>query len=339
MVKKSKFIKKFDYNKKPYLVDGKEKQISRIVAFNYIYKKNLDKYPLSFKKDYVVHHIDGDTFNNSIKNLYICTSEQHNAIHVRQKERLSKFADASAIDYFLRSRIPPNQKILPRFEKEEEYEHVKTSEVDYRPKITRKELIEKGEKARKIESEKRKKADNRRIEEEKKRKGEEKARNKQLEEKQRKKEDIKQRERRYIELLGIKRKKKATVICCVVLAVIILLVVICSIILNKPETSLVSTPEANSSTYVESVLPTPEPKLPDYTVEGSATDVLIKNNLDKELSVKVTYRIYSIWFGIDSQASQIFDVEANTTKSFKVYDNPGCSNNPCQVNIISYKKI
>lgn len=54
--------------------------ISRQIAYTKIYLKNRDKFPLPFKK-YVVHHIDREKHNNSVKNLDIVTKEEHNEIH------------------------------------------------------------------------------------------------------------------------------------------------------------------------------------------------------------------------------------------------------------------
>lgn len=72
---------------------------------------------------------------------------------------------------------------------------------------------------------------------------------------------------------------------------------------------------------------------------GSSTNVIIKNNQDKNISVNVTYRIFSKWFGADYQQNAVFDVGAKTEETFKVYDNVGCSNAPCSVSIISYEEI
>ncbi len=54
--------------------------IHRQIAFNEIYLKNRNRYPLKFNK-YVVHHIDGVKVNNEISNLQILTKEKHNYIH------------------------------------------------------------------------------------------------------------------------------------------------------------------------------------------------------------------------------------------------------------------
>lgn len=82
-----------------------------------------------------------------------------------------------------------------------------------------------------------------------------------------------------------------------------------------------------------------EDKQADLTVEGSETDIIIKNNQQKDISLNVTYRIYSNWFGIDSRESKIFEIRAKEEKSFKVYNNEGCLTAPCSVSIISYEEL
>lgn len=68
-----------------------------------------------------------------------------------------------------------------------------------------------------------------------------------------------------------------------------------------------------------------------YAVRGTKTDVVIANNAPEEITLEVTYRIFSNFFGIDSTKTQNFDVGALSEKSFKVYDNVGCSNSPCSI--------
>lgn len=85
--------------------------------------------------------------------------------------------------------------------------------------------------------------------------------------------------------------------------------------------------------------PIPQPQIKPLIVEGSATNVIITNNQDKAISVNVTYRIYSNWFGIDTQSNQIFDVDAKSKQMFKVYNNDGCSTAPCSVSIVSYSEL
>lgn len=85
--------------------------------------------------------------------------------------------------------------------------------------------------------------------------------------------------------------------------------------------------------------PTAPPEVKPFIVEGSKTDVIITNNLERNISLNVTYRIYSTWFGADYTQSKVFNVGANTQQTFKVYDNVGCSSSPCSVIIVSYNEI
>lgn len=79
--------KKVKINEKGYLEEEPEfsNLIHRRIAYEHIYKKNRDKYPLQFKK-YVVHHIDGKKLNNDVSNLELLTKEDHNKVHERIKE-------------------------------------------------------------------------------------------------------------------------------------------------------------------------------------------------------------------------------------------------------------
>ena len=54
--------------------------VHREKAYEQIYKKNRDKYPLPFS-EYVVHHKDGDKQNNDIQNLEILTPAEHEKVH------------------------------------------------------------------------------------------------------------------------------------------------------------------------------------------------------------------------------------------------------------------
>jgi len=80
--KLDKMIFNFDnIDKNVYIRDGDTKRlIHRDVAYKEIYLKNREKYPLPFS-EYQVHHLDGNKFNNSIKNLLILTREEHKKIH------------------------------------------------------------------------------------------------------------------------------------------------------------------------------------------------------------------------------------------------------------------
>lgn len=232
--------------------------ISRKVAYKEIYKKNRDKYPLKFR-DYIVHHIDGDKLNNSVKNLYICIKEEHNALHNKQKERLKKFANSSAIDYFLRSRRAKGQTSLS--EKEKDY----SPSYDYYSE--RKEGI-----------------------------------------------------------YNQKRERRARKIRVIIILIIVLFGL-------WQLSSYFNHNKSNNNLVISNPVPTK-----NIVVTSSKTEVIIKNNLQKNISVNVTYRIYSDWYGIDSQASRVFVVGANSQQTFKVYSNSGCDMGvgDCSVSIISY---
>ena len=116
--KKKSFLKTWENNPNhEYIITEEGRQQSREIAKKYVYDRNRDKYPLPFGK-YKVHHINGETLNDTPENLYICTKEEHNAIHNKQKERLKKFANSSEIDYFLRSRRAKGQTSLLEIKKE-----------------------------------------------------------------------------------------------------------------------------------------------------------------------------------------------------------------------------
>jgi hypothetical protein len=93
------------------------------------------------------------------------------------------------------------------------------------------------------------------------------------------------------------------------------------------------------TTMPEDIPPTtPIPETEPIIIEGSKTEVIITNNQDKDISLNVTYRIFSDWFKKDSTESKIFDVESKTKKYFQVYFNDGCLTAPCSVSIISYEE-
>lgn len=84
--------------------------------------------------------------------------------------------------------------------------------------------------------------------------------------------------------------------------------------------------------------PEPTPKVEPLIVSGDKTNVIITNNLDRDVSLKVTYNVYSRWFNADYDETKVFDVPANSEKSFRVYNNDGCGNNPCSVGIMGYEE-
>jgi len=57
--------------------------IHRKIAYERIYLKNREKYPLPFSK-YVIHHKDGNKTNNEIGNLQIMTREEHENLHKKE---------------------------------------------------------------------------------------------------------------------------------------------------------------------------------------------------------------------------------------------------------------
>lgn len=54
--------------------------IHRQIAYEYIYLKHREEYPLPFSK-YEVHHKDMNKLNNDVSNLQIVTPKQHSKIH------------------------------------------------------------------------------------------------------------------------------------------------------------------------------------------------------------------------------------------------------------------
>jgi very-short-patch-repair endonuclease/uncharacterized protein YcfL len=135
------------------------------------------------------------------------------------------------------------------------------------------------------------------------------------------------------------RAKNNKIICVVCIIVIILLLLF--IFQNNPTAKITKNPapKITENTTIPQPSETIIVESPKIIVTSSNTDVIIANNQQKNISVNVTYRIFSNWFGIDSQQSKIFNVSANTQKNFTVYANAGCSNAPCSVRIISYKEI
>lgn len=58
--------------------------IHRQIAYNFIYLKYPQFFPMPFSK-YEVHHKDGDKDNNDISNLQIVTKEEHRYIHDQKR--------------------------------------------------------------------------------------------------------------------------------------------------------------------------------------------------------------------------------------------------------------
>ena len=74
--------------------------IHRQIAYSEIYLKNRKKYPKKFS-EYVVHHINTNKEDFSVRNLYLCSKEEHNAIHEEQKKNLKRFKTKKELDEFL----------------------------------------------------------------------------------------------------------------------------------------------------------------------------------------------------------------------------------------------
>lgn len=70
-------------NENGYYVNKEGYLIHRKVALNYIYNRaKIHEYPLPFT-NYVIHHVNYNKKDNSIRNLRILTVEEHNHIHRR----------------------------------------------------------------------------------------------------------------------------------------------------------------------------------------------------------------------------------------------------------------
>lgn len=54
--------------------------IHRQIAYERIYQRNREQYPLPFS-EYVVHHIDGNKKNNKLSNLMLLLQDDHDKIH------------------------------------------------------------------------------------------------------------------------------------------------------------------------------------------------------------------------------------------------------------------
>lgn len=76
-----------------------------------------------------------------------------------------------------------------------------------------------------------------------------------------------------------------------------------------------------------------------FDVRSTKTDVIITNNRQNDIYLNVTYRIYSSWFGKDTIEQATFFVEGGEEKSFRAYNNDGCSIASCQVIILDYYKV
>ena len=82
-------------------------------------------------------------------------------------------------------------------------------------------------------------------------------------------------------------------------------------------------------------------KIEPLIVESSNIAIIIRNNQQKNISLEIDYKLYSKWYGTDRIESKIFNVNANTGKTFNVFDNEGCNVGigDCSVIIINYTEI
>jgi hypothetical protein len=293
--KKKSYLKNFTYNSNPYILTEEGNQQSREVAFKYIYSIKREDYPLRFR-DYVVHHIDGDTFNNSVRNLYLCSKKDHNLIHEEQKKTKKKFQNSREINFFLKSKIPQNQTKLG----------------DWKTK----KFIESSPKYSKISRNKKNLSQEMKIIKTK------------LSNKPSTKFLYPKRTNPFIETTP-KKKKKILNIFLIGLIIFAILVLIFSFSIFKQD----NLEDIKNMEKSQVIIPS------SIIVEGSKTAVLINNSWERDVSINVTYRIYSNWFGIDSIESRIFEVKANSQESFNVYNNYGCDTAPCSVSILNFEEI
>lgn len=107
--------------------------IHRQIAYSEIYLKNRKKYPKKFS-EYVVHHINTNKEDFSVKNLYLCSKEEHNAIHEEQKKNLKRFKTKKELDEFLNNWNDKKQKKLD-YEKSYSKKFYVPKEVYQQPKI------------------------------------------------------------------------------------------------------------------------------------------------------------------------------------------------------------
>lgn len=142
---------------------------------------------------------------------------------------------------------------------------------------------------------------------------------------------------RSINTIGKTKKKQVVdgvslIIISIILFLAVLLIITMSVIHSRknniPSHTVTNTPI--NPTIIET-----SPVEP-FTVEGSKTDVIITNNQYTSISLNVTYRITSSWYGVDRQENKVFFVEENSQQRFRVYDNIGCNTDPCSVSIIDY---
>ncbi len=223
---------------------------SREVAKKYIYDKDRDKYQKPFGA-YIVHHIDGETFNNSIKNLYICTKEEHDWIHGEQIRKKRKFENSKQIDIFLINKRAEGNKKLTFPEKREIILQEATLTKERREKLywetkakQEKRLVEERKISLQEEKRKEEKEKYEKLQEEKRKieRKEEEKRKRLFKEEQMRREE---KERRDTE----RRKKKKRRIIGGILGIIL---IILGIILFYPDNKKEENSENNLETIIQS---------------------------------------------------------------------------------------
>ena len=71
------YVSSGKYNKRK--VNGRLQSISK---HRYVWMEHYGEIP----KGMIIHHIDGNKFNNSIENLKCITSSEHNKLHRKKQE-------------------------------------------------------------------------------------------------------------------------------------------------------------------------------------------------------------------------------------------------------------
>ncbi len=334
----------------------------RKVAYHKIYLKNRKKYKLPFSK-YEIHHIDGDKKNNLIGNLALLTTEEHIDLHQiidkkgkgdltwkeacsdawyeftiekeakREREYLESLESQEEVyKYLLKKAGVEFEEGSIGLLMDEDEEFIKEVLTFYRVtgrKITKKEVNEivgNKEEFKNIIKEQ---------EEKKKKKVEEEM----LRRYNTKKKEVQERHKNNLEkpIKTSKEKKRGWKKYFFIGIIVLVIILIGYFALNNENKrdAIKNYPKENPNI---NLIPE-QPKVEPIIVTGSKTDVIIKNNQQKSVSLNVTYRIYSNWFGKDSTESSIFEIEAGEEKSFKVYNNDGCSTAPCSVSIINFKEV
>lgn len=277
--------------------------ISRKVAYEQIYLKNRDKYPLRFSQ-YIIHHINGEKLNNSIMNLYICTTKEHNQIHNEQIKNKKRFKSSREIDSFLKSRVPEGQKIL----------NLPLIKITKEPSIWKSITNESTKSSDEIISKVTNK--NKKIEEQKKREAAELLK-------------IEQERiiRKRIEKLKKRRKK---LIIFSVLATVMILFIFGNLIFNK---SIFNT--SIESPISEMITP----NIPPYEVFAEGINIKAVNNQNEEITLLVKYKRVSNWFGINEEVEISIPLLPTEVKIVpdERFSNMQMNNAPGEIVLIDYQ--